>query len=253
MTKQQLSSTRYCQRKSDIMDKYGSTAKDFLLTVTPSQQPILYKDIQDCYFGDYPTLSELNGAYSPKTAQAWLVPQLLDLSEYCGVKEKFTTNQLNQCSDIIANDYAYLKVSEIMLFFARFKRCHYGHLYGTVDPLIIIGALKEFCCERNVAYYERNKNKEEQRISESLKNTCSWKEYAERNGKNDKQFSSFKKNVESCKISKKETKDTFKEKVYDIAKNLIENSYGCDIHTLNIMRIAFEKKYGCTPEGYLKL
>lgn len=191
--KQQTSLTPCCPRKAEIIAKYGSSAKEFILTVSPSQQSVLYKNIHDCYFGDYPTLGELNGTYSPNAAQAWIIPQLVDLSEYCGVKEKFTTNQLNQCSEIIANDYFYLKISEIMLFFARFKRCCYGRFYGSVDPLIITEALKEFVRERNIAYYENEKRIEEKRIKESYENSCTWEEYAERSGQKGKPFPSLKK------------------------------------------------------------
>lgn len=179
--------TPYCLRKAEIKSKYGSTAKDFLVAVNPTQQSVLYKNIHNCYFGNYPTLGELNGTYTPNTAQAWLVPQLVDLSEYCGVKEKFTTNQLNQCSDIIANDYSYLKVSEIMLFFARLKRCCYGRFYGSIDPLIIIEALKKFCRERGEEYEKYYKEEDERRYKESLKKACSWEDYVKRNGLKDKE------------------------------------------------------------------
>lgn len=252
--KQPTSLTLCCPRKADIIAKYGSTAKEFILTVTPSQQSVLYKNIRDCYFGDYPTLSELNGTYTSKTAQAWLIPQLVDLSEYCGVKEKFTTNQLNQCSDIIASDYFYLKVSEIMLFFARFKRCCYGRFYGSVDPLIITEALKEFCRERDVAYYKYEKIEEEIKLEESYKHSCTWESYTERSGQKGKPFPTTKNGV-TVTLSQpveREKKVISKEKIRDIAKNLVENQYGCDKKTLHVMKRAFLNKYGCTPESYVE-
>lgn len=252
MGKQPTSLNPCCPRKAEIIAKYGCTAKEFLLKVTPSQQSVLYKNIHDCYFGDYPTLGELNGTYTPKTAQAWLVPQLLDLSEYCGVKEKFTSNQLNQCSDIIANDYFYLKVSEIMLFFARFKRCCYGRFYGSVDPLIITEALKEFCCERNVSYYEHEKIEEEIKLEESYRHSCTWEDYAERSGQKGMPFPTMKKEVDVTSSQPIERKVIYKEKIRDIAKNLVENQYGCDKNTLHVMKRAFLNKYGCTPETYIE-
>lgn len=174
--------TPCCQRSKQIMAKYGKTAKAFLLAVTPAQQSALYSNKDDCYFGDYPTLGELNRTYTPQTAQAWLIPQLTDLSEYCGARDKFTENQLKQCSGIIASDYYYLKVSELMLFFSRFKRCCYGRFYGTVDPLVVTEALKEFCRERNVAYCEREKEAALRQMEESRKNSCTWEEFLKRKG-----------------------------------------------------------------------
>lgn len=235
------------------MEKFGSSPKEFLLALTPAQQSILHRNIHDCYFGDYPTLGELNATYSSKTAQAWLVPQLVDLSEYCGVREKFTTNQLSQCSDIIASDYSYLKVSEIMLFFARFKRCYYGRFYGSVDPLIIIEALKEFCRERNIAYYEQYRKDEEKKNLASIENACSWEDYKKANGHvsnlSSIGISSFvtQSSPVNCNCSKK----FFDDEMRKIAKMLIDNIYGCDAKVVNIMKETFTKKYGCSPESCL--
>ena len=253
LAKQQTSLTPCCPRRADIIAKYGSTAQEFLLTVTPSQQPILYKNIQDCYFGDYPTLGELNGTYTPKTAQAWLIPQLLDLSEYCGVKEKFTTNQLSQCSEIIANDYFYLKVSELMLFFSRFKRGCYGRFWGAVDPLIITEALKEFCRERNIAYYDQAEKEEENKLREGTKNSCTWEEYSESSGQKGKPLPSSNEpdNPLYAKIRKGGKKSNEEERILGIAKSLTGNLYKCDMNTLSAMKTAFRIKYGHTPEEYV--
>ena len=252
LKKRQTSLNHCCPRSSEIKSKYGNTARDFLLAVTPVQQSILYKNIEDCYFGDYPTLSELNMAYSPKVAQAWIIPQLVDLSEFCGVKEKFTQNQLNQCSDIIANDFFYLKTSEIMLFFAKFKRCCYGRFYGSVDPLVIIESLKKFCIERNKAYYDKEEKENERRIEESLKKSCTWEEYAERNGVNKSiitsQESSNKSKVNTSLVKKE---DVIRETILNVATSLINKSYGNNEECLDYLRSTFKKKYGCSPEQYI--
>lgn len=252
MKKRQTSLNHCCPRSSEIKSKYGNTARDFLLAVTPVQQSILYKNIEDCYFGNYPTLSELNMAYSPKVAQAWIIPQLVDLSEFCGVKEKFTQNQLNQCSDIIANDFFYLKTSEIMLFFAKFKRCCYGRFYGSVDPLVIIESLKKFCIERNKAYYDKEEKENEKRIEESLKKSCTWEEYAERNGVNKSiitsQESSNKSKVNTSLVKKE---DVIRETILNVATSLINKSYGNNEECLDYLRSTFKKKYGCSPEQYI--
>ena len=252
LEKQPTSLNPCCPRKTEITAKYGRTAKDFLLTVTPSQQSVLYKNIHDCYFGDYPTLGELDATYTPKTAQAWLVPQLWDLSEYCGIKEKFTSNQLTQCSDIIANDYRYLKVSEIMLFFAKFKRGCYGRFWGAADPLVIMEALKAFGLERKTAYYDQAKKEEELRLANN-NHHCTWDEYAERSGQKCKPFPFSRDSGKPRKVEK--TKDhpkiNIEERILDIANSLICNLYKCDKDTLLEMKNAFKAKYGCTPEEYI--
>ena len=50
-----------------------------------------------------------------------------------------------------------------MLFFQRFKAGHYGHFYGTVDPLVITEALQVFLEYRadRLARIERDRQKTE--------------------------------------------------------------------------------------------
>lgn len=153
-----------------------------LTTLSPAMQHVLYPNKDDCYFGNYPTLAELNRAYNPKTAQAWLIPQLTDLSEFAGAKGKLTDNQLIQCAEIIATDYYYLKVSELMLFFSRLKRSKYGRFYGAIDPMIILSSLDDFLQERSYAY-ETKASEERRRANEkSMRNAISWEEYQKRKG-----------------------------------------------------------------------
>jgi hypothetical protein len=168
-------------RKAEIQRKFGNV-REMLVTLSPSRQLELYKDKEDCYFGKYPTLAELNMAYSPKAAQAWLVPQLTDLSEFCGAKGKLTENQLFQCAEIIVCDYYYLKVSELMLFFSNLKRCKYGQFYGAIDPMIILSAISEFLDERAYAYELKLQQDRKDAYNESVKNACSWEEHLRRTG-----------------------------------------------------------------------
>lgn len=92
-------------------------------------------------------------------AVMWLLPQLYDLSEYCGVKNKLQGKPLEGCAHVIATEFYYLKVSELMLFFHRFKSGRYGKFYGTVDPLVITSALREFDAERGEAIYKHDQGK----------------------------------------------------------------------------------------------
>lgn len=106
-------------------------------------------DAQDCLFGDYPTLAALRNDYGDNAAKMWLIPQLYNLSEYCGVKDKLEGAPLEETAFVIATEYYYLKISELMLFFHRFKAGRYGRFYGKVDPLIITTSLRDFVKERN--------------------------------------------------------------------------------------------------------
>ena len=112
--------------------------------------------------GEYPTLTDINISYGKTFAEQWLYPQITDLSIFTGAKN-LNKEQIRSLASVIAAEYRYLKVTELLLFFHRFKTGRYGRFYGTVDPMVITCALRDFMKERNVliAQYEQELNEEE--------------------------------------------------------------------------------------------
>lgn len=110
----------------------------------PSEQLTLSRNHYDCFFGSYPTLAALNHSpkYAPRVAERWLVVQLTNFSEYIGARNKLSDSALSECAARIAQNFFYLKVSEILLFFSMLKDQHFGDFYGSVDPLKILSALR---------------------------------------------------------------------------------------------------------------
>lgn len=130
-----------------VTKTYGSMG-DFLKMFNPDRQLKVVAKGDRCFFGTAPTLYELNITYGCSMAKAWLIPQLFDLSEFCGCKDKLNARQMEQLADIIALQYASLKITEFMWFFNNFKSGKYGKFYGAVDPLVITTALQDFMDER---------------------------------------------------------------------------------------------------------
>lgn len=154
----------------------------------------LCNDTDLCFFGGAPTLGQINAAYGRNTATAWLMIQLQNLSEYSGCRDKleakpkaptdidWITSPLEMCAYVIATEFYYLSVTELMLFFHRFKSGRYGHFYGAVDPMVITTSLRKFSDER-AALYERHKQElQEKKFEESKKNAISWEEYCKKTG-----------------------------------------------------------------------
>lgn len=109
---------------------------------------------QECILGKAPTLHSANIVFGNGTSEEWLVYQLSSLSEFAGAAKKITPQQIAQTARLIVGDFGYLKVTELMLFFRRFKTGRYGAFFGNVDPLIIISAIRSFLMERNDAIVE---------------------------------------------------------------------------------------------------
>lgn len=111
-------------------------------------------NVVDCYMGDYRTLSELRKMWGVNAPSVWLAPHLHNLMEFCGVKDKMDTNTIRELASIIATEFYYLKISELMLFFFRFKSGKYGRFYGAVDPLVITTSLRKYISERYATLHQ---------------------------------------------------------------------------------------------------
>jgi hypothetical protein len=144
---------------------------------SPSYQLEICSDSEQCFFGNYPTLSTLKAEHGKNAPLAWLVPQLTNLSVYCGCKDKLTKEQYKECAFVIATEFYYLKVSELMLFFHRFKTGRYGRFYGAVDPLVITSALRDFIRERNDVIFLHDQQERERQLAESRKGCVTREEY----------------------------------------------------------------------------
>lgn len=147
------------------MEENRKNIDEIMMLYNPSKQGIYCKNhAERCYFGSAPTLAELR-QLDPTADQQWLIPQLFNLSEFSGARSKMTTAQLYDLASIISAEYYYMKLTEMMVFFFRFKGGHYGRFYGAVDPMTVTSALMRFSEERREIYArheedERRKRKE---------------------------------------------------------------------------------------------
>ena len=132
-----------------------------MTALNPALQQYCAEHPDRALFGEAPTLVTLRRAYHDEAATMWMMPQLYDLGEYCGVKDKLDKTQMTQLARVIVSEFGFLKVSEIMLFLHRFKAGRYGRFYGSVDPMIIVIALRhDFMNERAGAIGKRERARE---------------------------------------------------------------------------------------------
>lgn len=161
-----------------VVNRFGDD-KSFMMKVNPSAQIAFGANPKAALMGDYPTIQDINTAYGRGFSTEWLIPSLVNLSQHSGAKN-LTQNQIIELANIISTEYRHLKVTEILLFFYRFKNGCYGRFYGQVDPMVITCAFKEFMRERNAMldkYY--SEQQEEREREESKKPTISYEEWLE--------------------------------------------------------------------------
>lgn len=172
---------QHSDEKAMMQHKYGN--RNEFLNLFRVDKLIKYTgDIDKCFFGSAPTLATINCCYGNGTAQEWLVYYLCDISEFSGVKSKLTKSQMEQLARLLADEYYYLKVTEFMLFFRKFKLGEYGKFYGAVDPIDICSAVRMFILERDDAIAEHEQKLHEKRKEKERMNSkpISYEEYLKR-------------------------------------------------------------------------
>ena len=218
----------------------------------PDLQREVCKDVELCQLGDAPTLAELNVAYGEMSSAMWLVPQLFNLSEFCGCKTRLDEKQLEECASVVATEFSFLKVSEMMLFFFRFKSGKYGRFYGVVDPIVITTSLREFVNEINIEKDRYLQEDERKEAEESRKRAITYEEFCRR----------YKQPIKgnpmerlASKKARNRVKPWEEDEIQSIratANDLAKNADNADEKTLALMKDVFKKKYGMTPECFLE-
>lgn len=145
------------KEKTSTADSLEEKQKAFLLENSPEKQYKICMNADLCFFGDSPTLAELSRDYGPGLPKAWLVPQISNLSDFCGLKQVASIEQIRELAIIINQNYYWLKTHELLLFFFRFKSNWYYNFYSYFNPMIILQSLKIFIKER-IEAYDRHAN-----------------------------------------------------------------------------------------------
>lgn len=189
MSTQTLLQPSQDKRKKTCAVGLPKTKKAFLNLYHVDKSVSITNDADECYFGEAPTLWNVNLFYGSGTSEEWLIYQLTDLSEFTGVSKKITAPQIAQMAQLIVGDYGYLKMTEVMLFLRRFKTGRYGLFYGNVDPIVIISALGRFVIEeRNstLAAHELEEAKKQRDKELKDKKNISYEEYLRTKPKHNK-------------------------------------------------------------------
>lgn len=152
------------------------------MKLNPAAQIYAGKNPERSIFGEAPTLAVMRKAYGEGFPASWLMPQIFDLVVYSNSKGTLNERQAEFLAEAIANEYFFLKASELLLFFYRFKLGRYGHFYGVVDPMKVTQALAEFVRERNAAIDAKRQEEEKEERERSAENAISLREYCRQNG-----------------------------------------------------------------------
>lgn len=165
--------------------KTKEEARKLLEKFNPSEQTALAVNPTLCVMCEAPTLATVRKEYGEQVVNDWLAIELDDYQNFVGVKEdnKVSYAVIKELSRMIQNRYFYLKLTEIMLFFQRLKYGDYGEMFGCVDAVRILRALRSFVFDRNIIIDKLEQGERERKQEEERKNAITYEEYIERTNK----------------------------------------------------------------------
>lgn len=214
--------------------------EEFEKVFSPSNQLQLINNRPLCFFGPFPTLEQLNSYFDAHVAEVWLIDQIKDLCAFSMERELMDDYHLETISSMIVDDFGYLKVSELSLFFYKAKG---EKFYGKVSPSRILELLNKFIATtRKEANEKRIKEAEDLYYEERKKYVSYQPERLERI------MDTFSK-----RQPKIERKPDVKEDnmVLDSAINFLNGSYNLSDEDRKKYERAFQKNHKCSIEDYI--
>lgn len=172
------------RQSSEVIQRYGSREM-FMQTFHVDNVFRYTGDAVRCVMGAAPTLRGVNLAYGDGTAEEWMTYLWAFIGEYVGNYGKLTAHQIKTLSRATVQEYGYLKVSEMMLYAARFARGRYSHICGrNTDPLQLLETLAAFIDERAQIIARSEQDERERRAMEERERNppITWEQFCERNG-----------------------------------------------------------------------
>ncbi len=167
-------------RLRNYLSKYGER-DSFLAKFAPDTQAACAKFPEACVLRDCPTLVDVRNMYGRDAAELWLSIELRDISEYGGAgsaASKPTPFEIDECARTLYSLYYHLKLSEMLLFFAKLKGGAYGKFYGKVDLLMIGEAMQKFLKYRDTLIrWAEDKARAAAKIAEDRTGCCTREQY----------------------------------------------------------------------------
>jgi len=165
-----------------VISRYGAAQK-FLEAFAPENGSKYAQYPSRCICGSAPTLAAVKNAYGENIADLFMRLQIIDLNAFFGASDdskRMSDAQIGECSRVILSEYGYLKASEFLLFFNKFKAGAFGRFYGSVDAITITKALHDytFGSYRNGIKDRFDASVEEaKRQRRSQEKTCTYEEF----------------------------------------------------------------------------
>lgn len=147
---------------------------------SPRNWGYVSSNIEKAYLSDTPTLGSYSDCFGFENAKKWIHSQVLALYGMSGNKDEGVAEGLSFFSSSFASQTMNYKLSELMLFFSRYKSGKYDNSYASFDTKRIGNAFFfEFVKERKYEIDLIERKKIIERIDENYRNSVTYEEYLE--------------------------------------------------------------------------
>lgn len=151
------------QGKTDYLTRWKSHS-DIERQFSPANWGYALQNPSRAYQADCPTLLDYGRLYGENYPADWIYLHVLALYGSSGNKEKGVADGIPMFSQAFAASVKHFKMSELMLFFARYKAGVYDNSYASFDARRLGNAFhKEFLPQREkeLEKIERERNRQE--------------------------------------------------------------------------------------------
>lgn len=149
----------------------------------PSVYKYALQNPERCFEADTPTLVDLFKKYKTKQAPTeWLQVHLKSIIDLSGAKLE-QQDAIFYMSYNLYQEFYFLKLSELLLFFAKFVCGLYGKFYGRAEMETVQKGLKTFVKDEHMPYIAKKEKEEEwKRREEQAKNAITPQRWCEMKG-----------------------------------------------------------------------
>lgn len=205
---------------------------------------IKYRTYEDAYNSGTPTLTYLDITYGEKSSLVWLIPYISKCFGVSGfVNGQITDFMVENTAKSIRDNYYFLNLAEIALFFMLFEGGKFERFFSLPNPQVITQSLLEFCQARQYhisdTMNQKPKEKEQGTISYD-----EWRRMKEAKGE--------EVHIDFCVKNGEPTITEKKDEKMEAAKMIVENTSRLDFNNLSALRDVYIKKYGEDPYKYYK-
>lgn len=204
----------------------------------------------EAYESGAPTLTYLDLCFGNGSATMWLVIWVSKVFASCGfVQGQVTDNMKVDTANAIKQEYYYLNLNELIVFFNQFIAGKYNTFYGNPNPQVITTSLAMFLEQRGLVVskieYKRNQERAKGLTTGKEVGYEVWKKMKEERGEEINMETARDENGNLIFKTKRNEK-------LESAEMIAKNTSNSNFETICKLRELFIKKYNEDPFDYYK-